>query len=244
MKFISMLFFIVYSLLSIHAHASKIVKNKTLWSQWYTVTANGKPHAYYLEEVELRPANNQIALSQHWWEKNNFGIQEFYIGAVAKNDKQYSPVAFFVEKKNPNFNIDGRVKKNTLIIKIKTNEKNTQSLNLNLEKGVIFSNYLPLLLAKHFKEKKPGNLFYSAILEDGLAGSYQLESGTAIFAKEKTLSKINNEKCFKAENTFQGISSTWWISEKGKICSVKIPDYQRELKTSTEKEAMHFFDQK
>lgn len=215
-------------------------QNKILWSQWYTITNNNLPQMYLLEEAELRPKEGQVSISQRYWEKMPSGvIQEYYIGSVAKDDKNYSPVAFFVEHYNPSSKVDGRVREGALSVKSSGLGITPQKIHVKLEKNTILSNFLSLFLARQRKEQNgAGANFYSVILEDGYAGVYQLDTGSALFTKDQK--KIGDSLCYRVENTFQSIPTTWWITEQGKICRISVPSHGRTQEAVTEKEALSF----
>ena len=234
-------FLLTISLISSTAHA---VENKTLWKQWYTFTRDNTPFGYYVEEAELRGKDQQISVSQHWWEKAENGIEEVYIGSVAKNDSQYTPVAFFVERKraNGNYDIDGRVKNLLLTIRTKANAQTPSSQNITLGSKDILSNFLPLLIAKVHADKKAKELSYKAILEDGANGNFGPEAGASTWKAESK--KWNGINCFRFENKFQNISSTWWVSAEGKTCAISIPNLGAELRMAAEAEALKFLGNK
>jgi hypothetical protein len=240
MKFLPLLLALLPSI-SVAATPAKSApsENKILWAQWYTITNDHKPFMYLHEEVELRPKEKQIAISQRYWEKTQTGqVKEYYIGSVANDDKSLSPVAFFVERNNPQGKVDGRAKKGVLQVKASSPGSPPQKLTVTMEKNTIFSNFLPLLLARQKKGNTGESIFYSVILEDSYGGVYQLDSGTAIYTKDSK--KIGDSLCAKVENTFQGIATTWWISDQGKICRISVPSFGRTQEAVSEKEALNF----
>lgn len=227
---------------SLEAHAAGDSKN--LWKEWYLYSSAGKALGYYQEEAEERGKEGQLALSQRWWEKDDGGgTVETYIGSVAKNDADLTPVAFFVERTAGTGKVqtDARLKNGSILIRKADISRNGESVKYEAKftKGLIFSSFMGMLLAKHMNSKE---LEFQAIVEDNKDDAFAPQIGRAVFTKEKK--KIRKNECFKASLQYLGMASEWWFTNKGKVCEVYMPSTAYRLELSSEKEALGAFKKK
>jgi membrane protein len=198
---------------------------------WYVQKSNGTAIAYFSEEVEHREKGDQIAIQQKWKEQG----KETLIGAVAKNNADFTPEAFYVEVKSPGraFSIDGRMKDKALKIRVKhlapagQAEENTA---VREEKGMIFSVYLSHFLAAA-KAELGTPVFFNAIVEDTQDGSYEPKVGKALFLNEE---KVGGVTCKRYGVTFQEIKSEWLVDSNGSACRVYFPKEKILIERSTE----------
>lgn len=207
-----------------------------LWQQWYILQVNGSPSGYFEEVAEKRVKDGHISITQKWIEDDG-GKAETYIGSVAKDNEALDPVAFFSDRKSSNssYKIDGRGKnkKLTLTFKPEIPPGAAQKKEINLAKGVILSNFVPMFLAKKFgKEPK---LEFLAVVEDARDANFDSRVGKAEF--HGVTKDIQGNKCRKVDLEFNGMLGEWWITAEGKLCELRIPSNQSVLLMSTEKEA-------
>jgi hypothetical protein len=180
--------------------------------------------------------DGHISITQKWIE-NDGGKAETYIGSVAKDNESLDPVAFFSDRKSASssYKIDGRGKnkKLTLTFKPETPPGNAQKKVVNLGKGVILSNFVPMFLAKKFGQEP--KLEFLAVVEDARDANFDSRVGKAEF--HGVTKEIQGTKCRKVDLEFNGMLGEWWISTEGKLCELRIPSNQSVLLMSTEKEA-------
>src|SRR3989344_3234498 len=190
---------------------------KKLWSQWYVYTAGNQPFGYYKEDLELSTAEKQFNIQQQLWEKNESGgISETFLGAVAKDDKKLSPVAFYVEKKKSSGGtvIQGRIKNGELQLSVIGLGGKIEPVKQNvfITNNTFLSSYLPMFL---MKQKTIGKaISYKIILEEGDEGNFLPQNGTATISK--TISIIEGNACQQVRIKFKKLDSTWWIDKEGK----------------------------
>ncbi len=210
-------------------------KPETLWHEWYLITQKGTAVGYFEETAERRPGDKQIAITQKWFEKLN-GKAETYIGSVAE-ETRLKPVAFFVDRKTSTeektYKTDARVKDKRLEITFKpasaSLSKSTEFTSL--QPSMYFSTFVPLAVARHFKEKGP--LAFVAVVEDGGDMNVEVKKGLAEVQKDEK--KIAGESCRSVVIHFGGQLQQWWITKAGKTCLVEIPDATMKLELSDEK---------
>lgn len=223
-----------YALLFSTAAFSAPAKTEPLWKEWYLYTANGVPQGYFVEEAERRGKEKEIALSQRWFEVDDGGT-ETYIGAVAKDDGKFSPVAFFSERKGPNRNykLDGRVKGNSLEMTFKPVIPPGANLrhSVKLEKNMILSMFLTMKIAK----QKIGSTAFTAVVEDAKDGNFDLRPGSAEI--QGATKKVNGLECRRAAVMFNDSEDEWWVAKDGRICEIRIRANQSRLLLTTEAEA-------
>lgn len=195
----------------------------------------GVAQGYFEETMERRPADHHLAISQRWVE-NEGGPSETYIGSVAMDDGNLTPVAFFSERKGARvYKIDGRVKNGKLEMTFKPLKpagKNTKK-SVAIKPNVLLSNFVPLRLATHDTAK--GSLSFSAVVEDAKDGNFDSRVGSAeVFGVKKDIKGIS---CRKSIVEFEGIAGEWWVTSEGKLCELSIPSNQSRLERTTESEA-------
>jgi hypothetical protein len=213
----------------------------TLWTQWYVFYVKDIPAGYYSEEVQDYKKDNEIHVNQHFWEKDESGMKESFLGLVAKKDDKLSPLAFYIEKKSASSseNVEGRVKQNRLSVQVKrqglANAK-PDKREIILKKDTIFSSFFSQFLALNAKKHRGGKPFeFSAVLEDNNDDNYSPRNGKAELLAEKI--NVHGEVCYKANLTYFKIPSIWWVSEKGKLCQELAPTLNVKILAVTEAEA-------
>lgn len=213
------------------AHA----ENTQLWKQFYLYTVNGQAVGYFEETAERRTKEKQLAVSQRWVENENGGRTATYIGAVAKDDGKFTPVAFFSERtgEGKSYKLDGRAKGDTLSMTYKPNAGASANKKTKMKPGTILSNFVPLYLAKLDPNK--GEVQFSAVVEDARDGNFETRGGTALVQAVKK--EIQGRACRKAAVEFDGIVGEWWIATDGRLCEFFIPANKSKLTLSTEEEA-------
>lgn len=213
--------------------------SKSIWKQWFKYSVNSEPLGYYFEEVDKQNKQNEITISQHWWEKDpQAGVAETFIGSVAKDLPGYPPVAFFVERKSAILakNFDARSKNDKLVIQIKDFiSKKDKKIFISLNKTEIFSSFLSLYIAQKGKSFEKKAFGFKTILEDSKDESFEPSDGQARITQETE--KINNETCFKVEFVFMNTPSIWWVEKNGRLCKQYIPSYNSILVATTEEDA-------
>ena len=222
-------------LLTIPAQAAKPEANQILWKAWYLYTVAGVAQGYFEEILEKRPGDNHLALTQRWVETEG-GRAETYIGSVAVDNTNLTPVAFFSERKGPRvYKIDGRAKAGKLDMTfkpIKPTGKNTKK-TVVLGPNVLLSNFVPLKLSRH--EASAGTLNFSAVVEDAKDGNFDSRTGSAeVFGVTK---EIKGVACRKSIVEFEGVAGEWWVTKEGKLCELSIPASKSKLELTTESEA-------
>lgn len=228
------LFFLLLASLAIAE--AKPAKTTVLWKEWYLYSIAGVPQGYFVETVELRGKEKQVAVSQEWYEAEGGGTKTF-IGSVAKDDGRLTPVAFFSERNGPerSYKIDGRVKGGNLEMTFKP--VNPQGANLKktvkLEKEMLLSNFLPLRIAR----SKPGTgpLKFKAVVEDARDGNFDSREGSA--EQQGVTKQVNGNTCRKTIVSFEGSEDSWWITAEGKLCEIYLAANQSRLVLTSEKEA-------
>jgi hypothetical protein len=210
--------------------------NKTLWKEWYVYSVTGVAQGYFEETMESRPGEKQLALTQRWVEKEG-GRHETYIGSVAADDADLTPVAFFSERKGPTggYKIDGRAKNGKLqmnFTQVKPKPAKERK-TVDLSSHLVLSNFVPLLLARHDPGKGP--LEFLALVEDARDGKFDARTGHA--EVHGVTKQIKSLSCRRADVTFNGLAGEWWFTKEGKLCSVSMPGSQSKLEISTEAEA-------
>lgn len=226
----------IYLLLLLSSTALGATPNRTLWQEWYLYTVDGVAQGYFEETMESRPAEKNLALTQRWVEKEN-GRTETYIGSVAMDDQKLTPVAFFSERTGPNeaYKIDGRAKSGNLRMNFTAVKPKGQPQKkaVKIHAGLILSNFVPLLLARHDSTKGP--LLFSAVVEDARDGKFDSRDGRAELAT--TTKDIKGQKCRLAAVEFNGIAGEWWFTTEGKLCRLELPSAKSKLELTTEAEA-------
>lgn len=209
------------------AHSESSAAEK-LWKECYLLSMNGKPAGMYVEEVELRKKEKQIAVTQRWREKEE---GETYIGSVAMDDGIYSPIAFFNERQvgAQVTKTDGRIKNGKLNVTVKgsTGEKDHRSYSLRPR--TYLSNTISLLVAKKKPAKEP--YLFRAIVEDVRDGSYEPRAGAALITNETK--KIRGLSCRKVQVEFSG-TAEWWVATDGRLCAMTNPGNGSKIELSTE----------
>jgi hypothetical protein len=226
-------------LLAIPTPAAKSEANQIVWKAWYLYTVAGTPQGYFEEILEKRPGDKHLALTQRWVEFDG-GREETYIGSVALDNANLSPVAFFSERKGPRvYKIDGRAKGGQLNMTfkpIKPAGKNTKK-TVMLGPNVLLSNFVPLKLSRH--EASAGTLNFSAVVEDAKDGNFDLRTGSAeVFGVTK---EIKGATCRKSIVEFEGVAGEWWVTKEGKLCELSLPASKSKLELTTESEAKKAF---
>jgi len=230
-----MILFLALSLATL-AHAAP-GKTETLWKEWYLVTQNGQAISLFEEVAEKRPADHQLAITQKWVEKIGASPRsEVYIGSVAE-ESSLAPVAFFVERKGGKpYKTDGRAKDKKLEVTFKpgTADLAKSTEFTPLQPGMFFSSFVSTAIARHFKEGK-GAFAFTAVVEDAGEMNVEIKKGTAEINKVEK--KIGKESCKQAVVQFDGKMQEWWITKKGKVCLMELPDSNTRLELSSEKAA-------
>jgi hypothetical protein len=219
-----------------------------LWQEWYLITQNGEAVGYFEETAERRPADKQYAITQKWVERSGSsaatgiqpdGIAETYIGSVSE-EARLKPVAFFVERKSASeeksYKTDARVKNKKIEITFKPASaamaKSTEMATLSPD--MYLSSFVPMAIARNFKEKKTAVPF-TALVEDGGNMNVEIKKGTVEITGEEK--KIGGDSCRGARIHFAGKAQNWWITKEGKTCLVDFPDSGVKMARSTEAEA-------
>lgn len=207
-----------------------------LWKQFYLYTVNGQAVGYFEETAERRGKEKQLAVTQRWVETESGGT-ETYIGAVAKDDGKFTPVAFFSERTGggKSYKLDGRAKGNTLSMTYKPTVPAGPTANkkTKMKPGTLLSNFVPLFLAKLDPNK--GEVRFDAVVEDARDGNFETRGGTALVQAVKK--EIQGRECRKAAVEFDGIVGEWWIATDGRLCEFFIPANKSKLTLSTEADA-------
>lgn len=209
-----------------------------LWQEWYLITQNGEAVGYFEETAERRPADKQFAITQKWVEKAD-GLAETYIGSVSE-EARLKPVAFFVERKGASdeksYKTDARVKNKKIEITFKPASaamaKSTEMAALSPD--MYLSSFVPMAIARNFKEKKTAVPF-TALVEDGGNMNVEIKKGTVEITGEEK--KIGGDTCRGARIHFAGKAQSWWITREGKTCLVDFPDSGVKMARSSEAEA-------
>jgi len=228
---------IVKIFLTSMAFAASNEKTEILWREWYLITQKTVAVGYFEETAERRPNDKQLAITQKWVEKMG-GKSETYIGSVAE-EARLKPVAFFVERKASNeeksYKTDGRAKDNKLEITFRPASaalaKSTE--NTPLQPSMYFSSFVPMAVARHFKEKGP--LSFVAAVEDDGNMNVEVKKGLAEVQKDEK--KIMGENCRQVVIHFGGQLQRWWITKSGKACLVEFPETNTKMELSTEQQA-------
>lgn len=218
------------------AHAAETT---TLWKEYYLYSVSGKVAGYYEETAERRAGEKQLAVSQRWVEKEDGG-SETWIGAVAKDDGKFTPVAFFSERTGPSlsYKIDGRVKGQSLTMNFTSGKPvpHSSQAKTKITPTTILSNFVPFLLAA----KEPGkSSTFSAVVEDARDGKYLAREGKAEITAVKK--EVKGHSCRKATVSFAGVSGEWWVATDGRLCEFSVSANNSKLELSTEAEAKKAF---
>jgi|GEM_PF-5213136 len=233
----------ILSLILATASAAATAKSETLWKEWYLISQKGVAVGYFEETAERRTGEKQLAITQKWVEKMD-GKAETYIGSVAE-ESRLKPVAFFVDRKvggdeSKTYKTDGRVKDKKLEITFKpasaSLSKSTEVTSL--QPSMYFSSFVPMAVARHFKEKGPLN--FVAVVEDGGSMNVEVKKGLAEVQKDEK--KIGSENCRSAIIHFGGQLQQWWITKAGKVCLVEFPDSKMKMELSDEQAARKAVD--
>jgi hypothetical protein len=235
-KFVSVLF--IFAAISTTAFAKDKNATVTLWKEWYLYTANGIPQGYFVEELEKRPKEKQVAISQRWFEIEDGGTETF-IGAVAKDDAKLTPVAFFSERngKQRTYKLDGRVKNGKIEMTFKPVIPQGANLkhSVKMEKDMILSMFLSMRIAK----QKSGSIPFTAVVEDAKDGNFEARPGSAEL--QGATKKIRDLDCRRSAVMFNDSEDEWWLTKEGKICEIRIRANQSRLTLTTETEAKAAF---
>lgn len=200
-----------------------------LWDNWYTVSEDGKPQAYYHEVAEI--VGDRAKIQVNSWHRDGNKTRSENLGATAKNSTLLEPLLYHFRTQDPlqgETIIDGSVVSQGKVfsVKIKRGVNEQRPLRAQMLPKLILASFFPVWIHKNYKRISPVQpIEFMAIVEDQVDDQVPVVKGNAFEMMPDDFAKKFNARRIRV--VFNGITNFWWVTTKGDAIKIEIPSVKK-----------------